>query len=466
MGTEQKNSISDLGTGPIGKLLFRLAVPTIVAQMINALYNIVDRMYIGNMADVGHLALTGVGITFPIIMFISAFSALCGMGGAPLASIELGKKNEERAGQFLGNSVTALLSVAVVLTVVFLIFKRPLLYMFGASDETIEYSLSYITIYLFGTIFVMLSLGLNSYITAQGFAKTSMMTVLIGAVLNIVLDPIFIFVFDMGVTGAALATIISQAVSAVWVVKFLTGKKTVLRIKPSCMVPRRDILVPILSLGISPFIMQSTESLVMITLNSGLQRYGNDLYVGAMTIITSVSQVISMPIMGLAQGAQPLISYNYGAGNMQRVKKTYHLLITSTFSFSVLAWISIMLFPEVFIRIFNQNPELLEITVRAIRIYMAGIMMFGIQGGCQQCFMAMGQAKTSLFLALLRKGILLIPLALILPIFMGVDGIFISVPIADVLAASVTALMFIRFTRTKLFPKNAVQSTAVPETQE
>lgn len=440
-------SVNDLGTGSIGGLLVRLAVPTITAQLINALYNIVDRMYIGHMEGIGDVALTGVGVTFPIIMLVSAFASLVGMGGAPLSSIELGKKNEERANRILNNAFSSLLAMAVALTAFFMAFKRPMLLFFGASQATIGYALDYIGIYLAGTIFVMLALGLNAFITAQGFAKEGMLTVLIGAVLNIILDPILIFGFGLGVRGAALATIISQAVSAGWVLLFLCGKKTVLRIRPQWMAPRKDVLLPILSLGISPFIMQSTESLVMITLNSGLQRYGNDLYVGAMTIISSVMQVTTMPLMGLGQGAQPIISYNYGAGKYDRVKKTYALLIKASFAASAAVWALTILFPQVFISLFNNKPELMEITMKALRIYMAGIFMMGIQFSCQQCFMAMGQARTSLFLALLRKIILLIPLALILPAFLGPFGIFIAEPIADITAALITALMFWRFAR-------------------
>lgn len=440
-------SVNDLGTGSIGGLLVRLAVPTITAQLINALYNIVDRMYIGHMEGIGDVALTGVGVTFPIIMLVSAFASLVGMGGAPLSSIELGKKNEERANRILNNAFFSLLAMAVALTAFFMAFKRPMLLFFGASQATIGYALDYIGIYLAGTIFVMLALGLNAFITAQGFAKEGMLTVLIGAVLNIILDPILIFGFGLGVRGAALATIISQAVSAGWVLLFLCGKKTVLRIRPQWMAPRKDVLLPILSLGVSPFIMQSTESLVMITLNSGLQRYGNDLYVGAMTIISSVMQVTTMPLMGLGQGAQPIISYNYGAGKYDRVKKTYALLIKASFAASAAVWALTILFPQGFISLFNNKPELMEITMKALRIYMAGIFMMGIQFSCQQCFMAMGQARTSLFLALLRKIILLIPLALILPAFLGPFGIFIAEPIADITAALITALMFWRFAR-------------------
>lgn len=446
---------NELGTGSIGKLMIKLAVPTIIAQLINAMYNIVDRMYIGHMEGVGDLALTGVGVTFPIIMLISAFSALIGMGGAPLASIEMGKGNLQRAQHILGNAFSVLLGLAVVLTGVFLLFKEPLLYMFGASQATIEYALPYISIYVAGTVFVMLSLGLNMFITTQGFAKTGMLTILIGALLNIVLDPIFIFVLNMGVQGAALATILSQAVSALWVLRFLMGEKTHLRIQKKYMRPQKTIMLPVLALGISPFIMQSTESLVMITLNSGLQRYGNDLYVGAMTIISSVMMVLNMPISGLAQGTQPIISYNYGAGNIERVKKTYKLLIFSTFTVSTLLCLTVELFPGFFVSIFNNRPELMEITVRSMRVYMAGMFMMGLQLGCQQSFMAMGQAKISLFLALLRKIVLLIPLAMVFPMFWGAPGIFIAEPVADIIASLITGLMFWRFTK-KMFSKKGV----------
>lgn len=433
---------NNLGQDNIGKLLFKLALPAITAQLINALYNIIDRMYIGHIPNNGALALTGVGISFPIILIISAFSALVGMGGAPLASIKLGEDDKKGAEKILGNCFTLLLILSIVLTTFFLIFKEKLLFMFGASTETITYANSYLTIYLIGTIFVQISLGLNNFINSQGFAKISMTTVLIGAALNIILDPIFIFAFKMGVKGAATATILSQAVSALWVLKFLFGKKTTIKIRKEYLKINKKIILPVLALGISPFIMQSTESLVQITLNSGLQKYGGDMYVGAMTIISSIMQVISMPIIGLAQGAQPIIGFNYGAKKYERVKQTFKLLLISSLSFSVFAWIICIFTPKVFVIIFSNDPALTELTIKSLKVFMFGVFMLGAQFACQNTFLALGKAKISLFLALLRKVILLIPLALILPKFLQVKGIFIAEPIADIIATITTCTVF------------------------
>lgn len=450
----EKNT--ELGTMPIGRLMFKLALPAIVAQVINALYNIVDRMYIGHIEGVGPMALTGVGITFPIIMLITAFAAMIGMGGAPLAAIHLGEKNRDSAEGILGNAATLLLILSVVLTAFFLIFQRPLLMAFGASENTIEHALQYMTIYLCGTIFVMATLGLNSFINTQGFAKTGMLTVLIGAVLNIILDPVFIFVFGMGVRGAALATILSQAVSAIWVCRFLTGKKTTIKIKPSRMRLKKEYVVGIISLGISPFIMQSTESLLNITLNASLQFYGGDMAVGAMTIIGSISQLGLMPLMGLTQGGQPIISYNYGARNYDRVRKAYHLMIAASFTLSMVIWAIVEFFPEVVIAIFTTDPQLSSLTVWAIRIFMMCIGIMGLQTGCQQTFLSLGQAKVSVFLAMLRKLILLIPLILIIPRVtgLGMTGVFLAQPIADFIAVVSTVAVFAVKIR-KIIPRPA-----------
>lgn len=450
----EKNT--ELGTMPVGRLMFKLALPAIVAQVINALYNIVDRMYIGHIEGVGPMALTGVGITFPIIMLITAFAAMIGMGGAPLAAIHLGEKNRDSAEGILGNAATLLLILSVVLTAFFLIFQRPLLMAFGASENTIEHALQYMTIYLCGTIFVMATLGLNSFINTQGFAKTGMLTVLIGAVLNITLDPVFIFVFGMGVRGAALATILSQAVSAIWVCRFLMGKKTTIKIKPSRMRLKKEYVVGIISLGISPFIMQSTESLLNITLNASLQFYGGDLAVGAMTIIGSISQLGLMPLMGLTQGGQPIISYNYGARNYDRVRKAYHLMIAASFTLSMVIWAIVEFFPEVVIAIFTTDPQLSSLTVWAIRIFMMCLGIMGLQTGCQQTFLSLGQAKVSVFLAMLRKLILLIPLILIIPRVtgLGMTGVFLAQPIADFIAVVSTVAVFAVKIR-KIIPRPA-----------
>lgn len=435
---------NDLGTEGIGKLLVRLAVPAITAQLINALYNIVDRMYIGHIEGVGADALTGVGVTFPIIMIISAFSALIGFGGAPRVAIKMGQNKHDDAQKIVGNCFILLIGISVVLTAVFLFFGRDLLMLFGASSKTIDYAASYLNIYVAGTIFVQLSMGLNPFISTQGFAKTAMFTVLIGAVLNIVLDPIFIFAFDMGVQGAALATIISQAVSAIWVVKFLSSDKSYIRIKAVDFKLQKAVVFPVLALGVSPFIMNSTESLVNIALNSSLQRFGGDMAVGAMTIIGSVMQFCIMPLSGLASSAQPIIGYNFGAKQFDRVKKTFKYLVTATMGYSVLMWTIAMLVPQVLVLMFTQETELLNMTVWAMRIFMGGILVLGAQFACQQTFVALGQAKVSLVLALLRKVILLIPLIYILPLFFQdkVFGVFLAQPIADVVAATCTVLVF------------------------
>lgn len=435
---------TDLGKDKIGGLIIRLAVPSIAAQLVNALYNIVDRIYIGHIDVIGSTALTGVGVTFPLILIISAFSALIGMGGAPRAAIKMGAGDNEGAEKILGNCTSVLIGLSVVLTTVFMIFKEPLLMAFGASENTIGYASDYMGIYLIGTISVQLALGLNSFISTQGFATISMATVLIGAVTNIVLDPVFIYGFNMGVKGAAIATILSQTLSAIWVVIFLTGKKTKIKIKLSNFKPERKVIFPALALGLSPFIMQSTESLVVVTLNSSLQGYGGDLAVGAMTIISSIMQLVYLPMQGLAQGAQPIISYNYGAGNKERVKKAFKMFITISLSYSVVMWIFVMLLPQLLVRIFTSDAQLMETASWALRIYMAGIFALGAQTACQQTFVSLGQANVSIILALLRKIILLIPLVYILPLFLAdkVLGVFLAEPFADVIAATVTTIVF------------------------
>ncbi|MEO2507989.1 MATE family efflux transporter [Clostridium paraputrificum] len=441
---------NDLGKGNIGKLLISLAAPAIVAQLVNVLYNIVDRIFIGRM-DNGELAMAGVGVAFPILMLISAFSALIGMGGAPLCAIKMGEKNNDEAEKIMSNSFSMLLIIAVILTTGFLIFKEPILWAFGASEATIGYALDYLSIYVLGTIFVQIALGMNSYINTQGFAKIGMMTVVIGAVINIVLDPIFIFVFDLGVKGAALATVAGQMVSALWVLKFLFGKKSILKIRKKYMVPDLKVVGATMALGVSPFIMQSTESLVLISLNTRLSMFGGDIAVGAMTIMSSIMQIILMPLQGLAQGAQPIISYNYGAKQMDRVKKTFKLTLISCLSFTVIMCSLLMLFPNLFVSIFNNEPELVAITTWAIRIYFLGIFVFGAQIACQQTFLALGQAKISLFLALLRKVVLLVPLIYILPsLFQDkLKGVLMAEPIADVIATLTTVTCFMVFYKKK-----------------
>lgn len=442
---EENESRQDekLGNAPLGRLIFSLAIPAVVAQLINVVYNMVDRIYIGHIPGVGAQALTGLGLSLPVILLIQAFSALAGMGGAPQASIQLGRGDRGAAEKILGNSVTMLFGFAVILTFGFYLVKTPLLYLFGASDATISYAEDYLNIYLIGTIFVMAYQGLNMYISCQGFAKTAMLSVLIGAILNIGLDPLFIFGLQMGIKGAALATILSQGVSAVWVVHFLLGKKNGLKIRKENLRFNPKIAGPILALGISPFIMQSTESLISIVLNRGLKMYGGDIYVGTLTILQSVMQLVVIPVQGFSQGVQPIISYNYGAENIQRVRSTFKIALSIIWGFSFVFAGIVILCPRVFVRLFTNDPQMLELAASKLPLFMAGLLIFGIQMTCQNTFMGLGKAKISLFIALWRKVILLIPLALILPQFFGVDGIYWSEPIADTVSALTAGVLFI-----------------------
>lgn len=440
-----KEKTQDMGSGSIPKLLAQLAIPAVVAQIVNLLYNIVDRIYIGHIPEIGASALTGVGLFTPILMLINAFAMLAGAGGAPRAAIAMGEKNHERAEKIIGNCFSLLLIFAVILTGVFYVLAPTLLQLFGASDVTLPYAVEYSRIYILGSIFVLIVMGMNPFITTQGFSKISMLTTVIGAVINIILDPIFIFVFGMGVKGAALATVLSQAVGAVWILRFLTGQKTILKLKKCNLKMEKDIILPCLALGISSFIMLSTESLLSISFTSSLSRYGGDLAVGAMTIITSVSQLVLMPMQGICQGGQPIISYNYGAGNKDRVKKAFFTQFKVCVAFSIVCWAAIMLIPQVFAGLFTTDQALSEYTVWAIRIYMAGIFSLGFQISCQQSFMALGQAKISLLLACLRKIVLLIPLIFILPLFIEnkVFAVFLAEPVSDILAATVTTIAFL-----------------------
>ena len=435
---------SELANKPVGKLLFQLALPAIAAQIINVLYNVVDRMYIGHIPDIGAMALTGVGVTMPVIMAVSAFAYLISMGGSPRASIMMGKQDYDKAEEIVGNCAMTLIIISVTLTIILLLFSKPLLMVFGASENTIIYALRYLRIYSMGTIFVQLALGLNAFITAQGKAKTSMFTVLIGAVTNIILDPIFIFVFNMDVRGAALATIISQAISCIWILAFMTSKRTILKLKLKNLKISPNIILPCLALGFSPFIMQFTESILFVSFNTSLLKYGGDLAVGAMTILSSIMQFSFLPIMGLTQGAQPIISYNYGANNLNRVKSAFKILLISCLSFSLLMWIISEFFPYVFVRIFTSDEELINYAIWALKIYMAASLIFGAQTACQQTFVALGNAKISAFLAILRKVILLIPLIFILPVFMQnkVMAVLLAEPIADFLAVCTTVTLF------------------------
>ncbi|MCZ9850741.1 MATE family efflux transporter [Brachyspira hyodysenteriae] len=435
---------NDLANKPVGKLLFQLALPAIAAQIINVLYNVVDRMYIGHIPDIGAKALTGVGVTMPVIMAVSAFAYLISMGGSPRASIMMGKQDYDKAEEIVGNCAMTLIIISITLTIILLLFSKPLLMVFGASENTIIYALRYLRIYSMGTIFVQLALGLNAFITAQGKAKTSMFTVLIGAVTNIILDPIFIFVFDMDVRGAALATIISQAISCIWILSFMTSKRTILKLKLKNFKISPNIILPCLALGFSPFIMQFTESILFVSFNTSLLKYGGDLAVGAMTILSSIMQFSFLPIMGLTQGAQPIISYNYGANNLNRVKSAFKILLISCLLFSFLMWFISEFFPYLFVRIFTSDEELINYAIWALKIYMAASLIFGAQTACQQTFVALGNAKISAFLAILRKVILLIPLIFILPVFMEnkVMSVLLAEPIADFLAVCTTVTLF------------------------
>lgn len=433
-----------LGTAPIGKLLFRLALPTVVAQMVNMLYNVVDRMFIGHMSVNGDLALTGVGVCMPIILLVSAFSCLVGSGGAPRASIFMGKKDMESAERTLGGCFTAQVVVSFILTAVLLIWNRPILLAFGASENTIDYASGYMTVYAIGTLFVQLTLGMNAFITAQGFTKISMLSVVIGAAANIALDPLFIYAFDMGVEGAALATIISQALSCAWVLLFLCGKKTILRLKKEYLRLDAKVVLPSFALGFAAFVMQSSESVIFVCFNSSLLKYGGDIAVGAMTILSSAIQMVWLPINGIAQGAQPISSYNYGAGNAERVRRTFRLLLISCTAVSFAVWLAVMLFPRTLASMYTSDKALLDFTVPALRIYMGATFMFGMQTACQMTFVAMGYALTSAIVAAVRKFGLLLPLIYIVPHLVNdpTTGVYMAEPIADFIAVCFTVTLF------------------------
>lgn len=454
-----QNKEQRMATEKIGKLMISMAVPSIIAQIINILYSVVDRIYIGHIKGVGMEALTGVGVTFPIITLISAFSAFIGAGGAPLAAIWLGKGDRKRAEKILGNGVSMLLFFTIILMAFFYAFEKPLLYMFGASDATIGYAMSYISIYLAGTVFVELALGLNAFIISQGQSRIAMAAVLIGAASNIILDPVFIFALGMGVKGAAYATVISQALSALWTVGFLVSKKSSLTIKLKAMKPDFSVIRNVMSLGISPFIMRATESLISIVLNSGLQKYGGDIYVGSLTIMQSVMQMYSAPLGGFTQGVQPIISYNFGAGNFERVKKLYRSMITVSFLFAALATLLVMVFPGFFAGLFTNDAELIALVEEMMPIFMCGMLIFGLQQGIQPTFLALGQAKISLFIAVFRKVILLVPLALILPLKFGVMGIYYAEPVSDVLSALTAGALFLLNIK-KIVSKETLQKIA------
>ena len=440
---KEKNEF--LGTDPIGKLLLRLALPTVAAQIINMLYNIVDRIYIGHIAGDGALALTGVGVCMPLIMIVTAFAALVGSGGAPRASIYMGQNDMKSAEKTLGNCFSLQLIISVALTAALLTWNEPFLLAFGASENTIPYALAYMNIYAVGTIFVQLTLGMNAFITAQGFTKVGMLSVLIGAITNIILDPIFIFGLHLGVRGAAFATVVSQMISCIWVLSFLFGKKTILRIRAKYMMLHAKIILPCVALGLATFVMQASESVISVCFNSSLLEYGGDIAVGTMTIMTSVMQFAMLPLQGMGQGAQPIISYNYGAGNKHRVKDTFKLLLKVDMIYSVSLWACIMLLPKAFVGMFTSDAELIAFAAPALRVYIAVLFMFGIQMSCQMTFTSLGKAMSSIVVAVMRKFVLLMPLIFLMPQLMPHNqtlAVYMAEPIADFLAVTFTSVLF------------------------
>lgn len=439
-----QNDKNFLGTAPIGKLLLKLSIPTVIAQLINMLYNVVDRIYIGHIPGEGSLALTGVGVCMPIIMIVTAFAALISSGGAPRASICMGKQDNKSAEQILGNCFSLQIVVSIVLTVVLLIWNKDLLMAFGASKNTLGYATDYMHIYALGTLFVQLTLGMNAFITAQGFTTTSMVSVLIGAICNITLDPVFIFVFNMGVKGAALATVLSQAISTIWVVVFLSGKKTQLHLLKKYMDLKPKIFLPCVALGLATFIMQASESVVTVCFNSSLLHYGGDIAVGAMTILTSVMQFAMLPLQGIAQCSQPIASYNYGAKNADRVKKTFRLLVITCLTYSTLLWAAVQIIPKVFVSIFTSDAKLVAFTAPMLKIYLGGLFLFGIQIACQITFTSLGKAVNSIIVAVVRKFVLLLPLIYIMPHVVSnpTIGVYMAEPIADIIAVLFTSVLF------------------------
>ena len=439
-----QNDKNFLGTAPIGKLLLKLSIPTVIAQLINMLYNVVDRIYIGHIPGEGSLALTGVGVCMPIIMIVTAFAALISSGGAPRASICMGKQDNKSAEQILGNCFSLQIVVSIVLTVVLLIWNKDLLMAFGASKNTLGYATDYMRIYALGTLFVQLTLGMNAFITAQGFTTTSMVSVLIGAICNITLDPVFIFVFNMGVKGAAIATVLSQAISTIWVVVFLSGKKTQLHLRKKYMGLKPKIFLPCVALGLATFIMQASESVVTVCFNSSLLHYGGDIAVGAMTILTSVMQFAMLPLQGIAQGSQPIASYNYGAKNADRVKKTFRLLVITCLTYSTLLWAAVQIIPKVFVSIFTSDAKLVAFTAPMLKIYLGGLFLFGIQIACQITFTSLGKAVNSIIVAVMRKFVLLLPLIYIMPHVVSnpTIGVYMAEPIADIIAVLFTSVLF------------------------
>lgn len=433
-----------LSTDRMLPLVFKMALPAVAAQFVNLLYNIVDRIYIGHIPEIGTDALAGVGVTTSIVILISAFSSIVGAGGAPLAATALGQGNRERAGRILGNGFILLIFFTLFTSVVTYLFMEPILLLVGASENTLQYAVDYLSVYLFGTMFVEISTGLNTFINAQGRPAIAMWSVVIGALLNIVLDPLFIFVFDMGVKGAAIATVLSQACSAIWIVHFLISDKASLRLEKRYLKLHRNIVSAIVALGVSPFIMASTESLVGFVLNGSLKHFG-DIYVSALAIMQSAMQFVSVPLTGFAQGFIPIVSYNYGHRDNARVKECFRIVVIFMFSFNMLLMLFMILFPDIIASAFTSDRQLTDTVDGMMPLFLSGMTIFGLQRACQNMFVALGQAKISIFIALLRKVILLVPLALILPRFLGVEGIFAAEAISDATAAICCTLLFAYF---------------------
>ena len=456
----QKDVSEQLASAPVTPLLLRLAIPTILAQLVNLLYNIVDRIYIGHMPVVGDIALTGVGLCFPVIYLLSAFAALLGQGGAPRAAIAMGRGDNDEAERILGTCFTSLIVTALLLTAAFQLWGEELLWLFGASEDTIGYALPYMRVYAAGSLFVMLALGMNLFITTQGYTTFSMITVVIGAMLNIVLDPVFIYAFDMGVAGAAWATILSQAVSAAFVVAFFFGKRTKLRLKKAYLLPKPRILGPVLALGFAPFVMQATEALVNVAFNSSLQAYGGDIPVGCMTVSSTIMQMFWLPSQGIGQGAQPIISYNFGAGNIERVRKAFMTMLVVSIIFIGAGWLAVMLFPGFFIRIFNDSPALMEMGSWTLRVYLAAFFLMALQMSIQQVFVSVGRAKSAVVVASVRKLVLLVPLIYILPHFFEdkVFAVFLAEPVSDFFSVLTATILFLATMRGMLWGKKKERS--------
>ena len=437
-----------LGTAPLVPLIFSLALPTALAQLVNMLYNIVDRIYVGHIPGTGSLALAGLGVTYPIIVLITAFSNLIGMGGAPRASVAMGRGDYKTAEKILGNCITLLIVLSVVLSVVFTIYGEPVLRAFGASENTLPYAMAYLRIYLMGTIFVQFTLGMTPFITNQGFAKTSMATTCIGAVCNIILDPVFIYGFNMGVEGAAIATILSQAVSAVWVLIFFTGKRSVLRIRKENLIPAGKTLALVLSLGVSPFLMTATECVIQLAFNTGAATYGGDSAVAIMSILFSVAQIANLPVQGFCQGAQPVVGFNFGARKLERVRQAFKIMLAVSMGVTTVVVGAVELAPQLFLGLFSSDAELIALGTAPLRIYMLGFFFMGAQLACQQTFLGLGEAKISMFIALLRKVILLLPLSLVIPRVFGalglsqLVGLYVAEPVSDIISASTCTILF------------------------